>query len=65
MKTGNRRLLVPGDDPLSNRGGFVGDAGSHKIDCLFYATGLEPVEVLAWTDCCGSKVEITAQSWPA
>ncbi|QDU82260.1 putative oxidoreductase YvaA [Polystyrenella longa] len=49
------------DDVQSNWGGFVGDAGSHKIDCLFYATELQPQEVLAWTDCCGSQVEITAQ----
>ncbi|MCA9039065.1 MAG: Gfo/Idh/MocA family oxidoreductase [Planctomycetaceae bacterium] len=49
------------DDPKSNFGGFIGDAGSHKIDCLFYATGLEPEEVFAWTDRCGSQVEITAQ----
>ncbi|MAT16181.1 MAG: hypothetical protein CMJ46_13035 [Planctomyces sp.] len=49
------------DDPKANFGGFVGDAGSHKIDCLFYVTGLAPEEVFAWTDFCGSQVEITAQ----
>lgn len=49
------------DDPAHNRGGFIGDAGSHKIDSLFNVSGLEPVEVYAQTDCCGSQVEICAQ----
>lgn len=46
------------DDPQINWGGFLGDAGSHKIDMLFYLTGLKPVEVFARTDRCGSRVEI-------
>jgi len=49
------------DDPAHNRGGFIGDAGSHKIDSLFNVTGLKPVEVYAQTDKCDSQVEITAQ----
>ena len=48
------------DDPQMNPGGFVGDAGSHKIDAVFYVTGLRPVAVFAHTDRCGSRVEITA-----
>jgi predicted dehydrogenase len=47
------------DDPQMNPGGFIGDAGSHKIDAVFYVTGLKPIEVFARTDRCGSRVEIT------
>lgn len=46
------------DDPAVNVGGFVGDAGSHKIDIIFYVTGLKPVEVFARSDTCGSRVEV-------
>jgi predicted dehydrogenase len=46
------------DDPQINPGGFLGDAGSHKIDMLFYITGLRPEEVFAYSDRCGSRVEI-------
>jgi len=48
------------DDPARNLGGFLGDAGSHKIDIVFYVTQLGPVEVFAQSDCCGSQVEIVA-----
>jgi len=48
------------DDPQMNPGGFIGDAGSHKIDAVFYVTGLNPIEVFARADRCGSRVEITA-----
>lgn len=48
------------DDPAINWGGFIGDAGSHKIDAVFYVTGVRPVEVFATTDLCGSRVEIIA-----
>ncbi|HET6323217.1 MAG TPA: Gfo/Idh/MocA family oxidoreductase [Planctomycetaceae bacterium] len=48
------------NDPHMNPGGFVGDAGSHKIDAVFYVTGLLPAAVFARTDCCGSRVEIVA-----
>jgi predicted dehydrogenase len=47
------------DDPESNPGGFIGDAGSHKIDMVFFVTGLLPTEVFARCDQCGSHVEIT------
>lgn len=46
------------DDPTINPGGFLGDAGSHKLDALFYVTGLKPVEVFARSDNCGSRVPI-------
>ncbi|MFN0199426.1 MAG: Gfo/Idh/MocA family protein [Planctomycetaceae bacterium] len=46
------------DDPAINRGGFIGDAGSHKLDSLFYVTGLKPISLHAHVDCCGSQVEI-------
>ncbi len=48
------------DDPQQNPGGFIGDAGSHKIDMLFHLTGLAPREVFARTWQCGSQVEIVA-----
>ncbi len=48
------------DDPRQNPGGFIGDAGSHKIDMLFHLTGLPPQEVFARTWKCGSQVEIVA-----
>jgi predicted dehydrogenase len=47
------------DDPASNPGGFIGDAGSHKIDAVFFVTGLRPTAVFARTDTCGSHVETT------
>ncbi|MBM79266.1 MAG: hypothetical protein CMJ78_01575 [Planctomycetaceae bacterium] len=46
------------DDPLINVGGFIGDAGSHKIDAIFYTTGLLPKNVYAVTDRWDSNVEI-------
>jgi predicted dehydrogenase len=46
------------DDPVANPGGFIGDAGGHKIDSLFYVTGLAARDVFARNDCCGSRVEI-------
>lgn len=48
------------DDLQLNPGGFIGDAGSHKIDAIFYITGLKPLDVFAQTDRCGSRVEILA-----
>jgi predicted dehydrogenase len=47
------------DDPESNPGGFIGDAGSHKIDAVFFVTGLKPAEVFARCDKWGSRVETT------
>ena len=35
------------DDPHQNPGGFVTDAGSHKLDSIFYVTGLAPIEAFA------------------
>lgn len=52
---------IPGtwrDDPAQNPGGFVTDAGSHKLDALFYVTDLKPVEVFARSQKWGSHVEI-------
>ena len=46
------------DDPAVNPGGFLGDAGSHKLDALFYVTGLVPASVYARSDRCGSSVPI-------
>jgi predicted dehydrogenase len=46
------------DDPDINIGGFVGDAGSHKIDAVFCVTGLKPADVFARSWTCGSRVEV-------
>ena len=46
------------DDPAFNPGGYIGDAGSHKIDMVFYVTGLAPREVFAHSDKRGMRVEI-------
>lgn len=46
------------DDPEQNPGGFVTDAGSHKLDSIFYVTGLAPVEAFARSQTWGSRVEI-------
>jgi len=46
------------DDPKLNPGGFIGDAGSHKIDMLFYLTGLAPREVFAHSDRRKTHVEL-------
>ena len=46
------------DDPKQNPGGFLTDAGSHKLDSLFYVTGLRPLEAFARSQTCGSHVEI-------
>lgn len=48
------------DDPAQNPGGYIGDAGSHKLDMIFHLTGLTPSEVFARTWKCGSGVEIVA-----
>ncbi len=48
------------DDPAINVGGFVGDAGSHKLDAVIYVTGLAPREVFARSWNCGSRVEIVS-----
>jgi predicted dehydrogenase len=46
------------DDPSINYGGYLGDAGSHKIDIIFYLTELAPRDVFAVSHRCGSQVEI-------
>jgi predicted dehydrogenase len=46
------------DEPHINIGGFLGDAGSHKIDMLLFTTGLHPTQVLAVSERAGSHVEI-------
>jgi len=46
------------DDPAVNPGGFLGDAGSHKLDALFYVTGLRLSEVFARSWKYGSRVEV-------
>lgn len=46
------------DDPQQNPGGFLTDAGSHKLDMIFYTTGLAPANVFARSGTCGSRVEI-------
>ena len=48
------------DDPTLNLGGFLGDAGSHKIDLVFFLTGLRPLNVFARNQTCGSRVEIVS-----
>jgi predicted dehydrogenase len=48
------------DDPQANFGGFVGDAGSHKLDAVFFVTGLAPREVFARSWTCGSRVPVLA-----
>lgn len=46
------------DEPSHNPGGFLGDAGSHKIDLLFFLTGLKPEGVFALSRRHGSQVEV-------
>ncbi|MCA9090530.1 MAG: Gfo/Idh/MocA family oxidoreductase [Planctomycetaceae bacterium] len=46
------------DDPEINIGGFVGDAGSHKIDLLHFVTGLGVEELVARSSCSRSRVEV-------
>ncbi|MDB5348483.1 MAG: gfo/Idh/MocA family oxidoreductase [Schlesneria sp.] len=46
------------DDPQQNPGGYLTDAGSHKLDSIFYITGLKPREVFARCQNWGSQVEI-------
>jgi predicted dehydrogenase len=48
------------DDAQQNPGGYLTDAGSHKLDSIFYITGLMPREVFARCQNWGSQVEIVA-----
>lgn len=61
----NWQPTIPGtwrDDPQQNPGGFLTDAGSHKLDKLFYVTGLQPREVFARSQNWGSHVEIVTSA---
>lgn len=61
----NWQPTIPGtwrDDPQQNPGGFLTDAGSHKLDQLFYVTGLAPREVFARSQTWGSQVEIVTSA---
>lgn len=46
------------DDPDVNYGGYLGDAGSHRLDNLFYLTGFSLSELTARSTKAGSHVEI-------
>lgn len=46
------------NDPDQNPGGFIGDAGSHKIDMILNLTGSAPLELFARIDHCGSRIPI-------
>lgn len=46
------------NDPRQNPGGYIGDAGSHKLDIIFFVTGLYPVEVFAHSSRSQRQVEI-------
>lgn len=46
------------DDPDINYGGYLGDAGSHRLDGLFYVTGLGLGDLSARSSKVGSNVEI-------
>lgn len=61
----NWQPTIPGtwrDDPQRNPGGFLTDAGSHKLDQLFFVTGLQPREVFARSQTWGSHVEIVTSA---
>ncbi|MCA9092342.1 MAG: Gfo/Idh/MocA family oxidoreductase, partial [Planctomycetaceae bacterium] len=46
------------NDPQQNPGGFIGDAGSHKIDMILNLTGSSPIELFARVENCGSMIPI-------
>lgn len=46
------------NDPQQNPGGYIGDAGSHKLDIIFFITGLQPEEVFAHSSRGQRQVEI-------
>jgi len=48
------------DEPAINFGGFLGDAGSHKLDILLHVTGLTVDWVFATSDSAGSRVQINS-----
>jgi predicted dehydrogenase len=50
------------DDPRQNPGGFLGDAGSHKLDMLFFLTGLRPERVLSRCQTLDWNVPVSTQA---
>jgi predicted dehydrogenase len=50
------------DDSRFNPGGFVGDAGSHKVDMLFFTTGLAPRQVVAHSQRRGHGVDVVTNA---
>lgn len=46
------------DSPQVNFGGYLGDAGSHRLDILFYLTGMQCGRIAACSSKAGSNVEI-------
>lgn len=49
------------DDPRVGSG-YFGDAGSHQIDVMNFISGQRPEKVLAYSDRCGSRVEIVTRA---
>ena len=47
-------------DPKYSCGGQLNDSGSHIVDIALWTTGLEPVEVYAIINNCGTKVDINS-----
>lgn len=45
-------------DPERCPGGYFGDANGHQLDMLFWLTGLQPQEVKATMDTCGTRVPL-------
>lgn len=45
-------------DPERCPGGYFGDANGHQLDMLFWLTGLQPKEVHATMDTCGTRVPL-------
>ncbi len=45
-------------DPERCPGGYFGDANGHQLDMLFWLTGLQPREVHATMDTCGTRVPL-------
>lgn len=50
------------DDPHQNPGGYLTDAGSHKLDSIFYITGLSPRSAYSRSQNWGSHVEIVTST---
>ncbi|MCY2966120.1 MAG: Gfo/Idh/MocA family oxidoreductase [Planctomycetota bacterium] len=49
------------NDPRQNPGGYLGDAGSHKVDMVFFVTGLPPREVHAQSQKRSWNVDVVTQ----